>query len=133
MPTELTDTHFEEFCAKGYLIVPDFTAPDQCREMAAALRRLLKPWEEVKDGPSPPHTAQHFFPYPEPCLNEAILNPIALQFARRWHDTHHIHYRQGLAMARYPGFKGDVGHPHIDNGNNSLLPPTSDQRHAQIV
>lgn len=134
MPTQLTDAHFEEFCAKGYLIVPNFMAPDQCREMAAALRRLLKPWADAKDAQPTPHTDQQFFPYPEPCLNKAILNPVALHFARRWHDTHHIHYRQGLAMVRYPGFKGDSGQPHIDNGNNSLLPPTpSDHRHAQIV
>ena len=134
MPSQLTDSQFEEFCAKGYLIVRNFLAPEQCREMAAAVRKLLKPWSKAKDVPPRLETDRCLFPYPEPCLNQAILNPAALQFARRWHGTHHIHYRQGLAMVRYPGFKGDTGQPHIDNGNNSLLPPTSsDRRHAQIV
>ena len=134
MPSQLTDSQFEEFCAKGYLIVRNFLAPEQCREMAAAVRKLLKPWSKVKDVQPRLETDRCLFPYPEPCLNQAILNPAALQFARRWHGTHHIHYRQGLAMVRYPGFKGDTGQPHIDNGNNSLLPPTSsDRRHAQIV
>ena len=134
MPAQLTDAHFEEFCAKGYLIVYNFIPENQRQEMAAALRKLLKPWDEVKDNPSEKRTDQYYFPYPEPCLNQAILNPAALNFARRWHETDHIHYRQGLAMVRYPGFKDDSGKPHIDNGNNSLLPPTlSDRRHAQIV
>jgi len=45
--------------------------------------------------------------------------------------TEHIHYRPGLAMVRYPGFKGfpDSGKPHVDNGNNSLLPPSQSNRH----
>ena len=134
MVSLLTDAHFQDFCAKGYLVIPNFIAPDECREMAAAVRRLLRPWDEIRDaGTQPPSTDHCYFPYPEPCLNRAILNPAALQFARRWHGTHHIHYRQGVAIVRYPGFKGDQGHPHIDNGNNSLLPPTSDRRHAQIV
>jgi ectoine hydroxylase-related dioxygenase (phytanoyl-CoA dioxygenase family) len=134
MPTQLSDTHFEEFCAKGYLIVPNFISKSQCQEMATALRKRLKPWDEIKDEQPQKHTDQSFFPYPERCLNQAILNPAALQFARRWHGTHHLHYRQGLAMVRYPGFKGDSGQPHIDNGNNSLLPLSlADRHHAQIV
>ena len=41
-------------------------------------------------------------------------------------------------IARYPGFKGggtgsDTSALHLDNGNNSLLPPTtSDRRHSQL-
>lgn len=134
MPTKLTDAHFEEFCDKGYLIVHDFIAENQCQEMAAALRKLLKSWDEIRDS-SPETCSDHcFFPYPEPCLNRAILHPAALDFARRWHETDHLHYRPGVAMVRYPGFKGDSGKAHIDNGNNSLLPPTlSDRRHAQIM
>ena len=35
---------------------------------------------------------------------------------------------------RYPGFKSSVGKAHIDNGNNSLLPPSkSDRSYAQII
>ena len=134
MTTRLTDAHFEEFRARGYLIVRDFISERQRREMAAALRRLLRPWEEIKDDAPEDRSDHCIFPYPEPCLNHAILHPEALAFARRWHQTDHIHYRQGVAMVRYPGFAGDSGKPHIDNGNNSLLPATeSDRRHAQIV
>ena len=134
MPTRLTDAHFEEFRDRGYLIVRDFIPENKRREMAAALRKLLKPWDEIKGDASENRSDHCYFPYPEPCLNQAILHPEALGFARRWHGTDHIHYRQGLAMVRYPGFEGDAGEPHIDNGNNSLLPTSlSDRRHAQIV
>ena len=135
MPTQLTDVHFREFCDRGYVIVRDFIAEAQRRELATALRKLFKPWDEVAASDAPENRSDvRFFPYAEPLLNGAILNPEALEFARRWHETDHIHYRQGVAMVRYPGFKGDTGVPHMDNGNNSLLPPTlSDRRHAQIV
>ena len=135
MPTQLTDAHFEEFCAKGYLIVHDFIPEHERQKMAAALRKLLKPWHEMEgDSSSQNHSDHCYFPYPEPCLNQAILHPEALKFARRWHETDHIHYRQGLAMVRYPGFKGDSGEPHIDNGNNSLLPPAlAERRYAQTA
>ena len=133
MPTELTDAHFEEFCVRGYLIVRDFITEKQRREMSAALRKLLKPWDEMGDDSSENRIDHCLFPYPDPCLNQAILHPEALEFARRWHETDHIHYRQGLAMVRYPGSTGN-SEPHIDNGNNSLLPPIlSDRRCAQIV
>jgi hypothetical protein len=87
-----------------------------------------------------------FFPYSEHALNHAISNdPEALAFAARWLGTDDIHYRPGLGMSRYPNEPGTALQPepgnwaearkgaHIDNGNNSLLPPTLDRRHSQII
>ena len=87
-----------------------------------------------------------FFPYSEHALNHAISNdPEALAFAARWLGTDSIHYRPGLGMSRYPLEPGTALPPepgdwtearrgaHIDNGNNSLLPPTLDRRHSQII
>jgi hypothetical protein len=68
------------------------------------------------------------FPSAEPILNRAILDEPLLDVARRYLKTDHIHYRAGTMLARYPGFKGDYGEPHIDNGNNSLLPPSESLR-----
>ena len=101
--------------------------------MAAAVRRLLPPWEQIENDTRDDRIDACYFPYPEQCLNHAILNPEAIDFAQRWLETEHIHYRPGLALVRYPGFKGNRGRSHIDNGNNSLLPPTaSDHTHAQL-
>lgn len=86
------------------------------------------------------------FPYAEHALNHAISNdPEALAFSARWLGTDEIHYRPGLGMSRYPLDPGLAMEPepegwadartgaHIDNGNNSLLPPTMDRRHSQII
>ncbi|MEE2619968.1 MAG: hypothetical protein VX677_15255, partial [Candidatus Poribacteria bacterium] len=101
----------------------------QRAEMAGAIRRLLPPWEELEDKAVTSDST--YFPYPEQCLNQAIVNSEAVRFAREWLGTEHIHYRPGLAMVRYPGFKGfpNSGIPHVDNGNNSLLPPSQSNRH----
>ena len=133
MSIRLTDSHFDTLFKKGYVIVHRFLPEAQCTEMAAAVRRLLPPWDEIKDDAQITRKDACYFPYPEQCLNHAILNAEAINFARRWLETKHIHYRPGLALVRYPGFQGGRDKGHIDNGNNSLLPPTeSDHTHSQL-
>lgn len=133
MSEKLTEAVFDQFCEEGYVIIHHYLPEPQRAEMTAAVRRLLKPWDEIKHDPPPERTAHCFFPYPEQCLNRAIINWEAIRFAQKWLGTEHIHYRPGLALVRYPGFKGDSGVAHIDNGNNSLLPPTeSDRSYGQL-
>jgi hypothetical protein len=133
MSIRLTDIHFDTLLNKGYVIIHRFLPEGPCAEMAAAVGRLLPPWEEIKDNAQVARPDACYFPYPEQCLNHAILNTDAIRFARRWLGTKHIHYRPGLALVRYPGFQGGRDEGHIDNGNNSLLPPTAtDHTHAQL-
>ena len=133
MSIKLTDAHFDTLLKKGYVIIHRFLPEAQCAEMAAAVRRLLPPWEEIEDAPQAARNDACYFPYPEQCLNHAIINPESIRFAQRWLETKHIQYRPGLALVRYPGFQGNRDKGHIDNGNNSLLPPTaSDHTHSQL-
>ena len=37
--------------------------------------------------------------------------------------TDHVHYRPDISIVQYPGFKSRVSKAHIDNGNDSMLPP----------
>lgn len=133
MSFKLTDDHFEALLNKDYVFVHRFLPEAQCAEMAVAIRRLLPPWEEIRDDTRDDRIDACYFPCAEQCLNHAILNPEAIHFAQRWLETEQIHYRPGLALVRYPGFKGSREKCHIDNGNNSLLPPTAtDHTHAQL-
>lgn len=127
----LDDTVFYALETRGYAIVHGFLPEAQRATMAAALRRILKPWDEIKDDAPPDRMANCHFPYSEQCLNRAIVNREAIAFAQRWLGTDAIHYRPGLGMVTYPGRKG--GPFHMDNGNNTLLPPTeSDRHHSQL-
>ena len=131
----LNDEVLAALATRGYVIVHNYLPEAQRAAMAAALRRILKPWEEIADDPPDDRTDDRigscYFPYPEQCLNRAIVDRAAIAFARRWLGTDQIHYRPGLGLISYPGRKG--GPFHIDNGNNSLLPPTeSDRRHSQL-
>lgn len=131
---KLNDRVFDRFARDGYVIIHNYIPEPRRAEMAAAIRRILKPWDELKDSPPAARIASKFFPYPEQALNRAIVDADAIAFSQRWLGTRHIHYRPGLSLALYPGYNGDNGTAHIDNGNNSLLPPTPDDRaHSQIV
>ena len=130
MAKRLDDSVFESLDRRGYAIVRQYLPEGQRAEMAAALRRVLKPWDRVKDDPPAGRSEACHFPYPEDCLNRAILDDEAIAFARRWLNTEDIHYRPGLGLVTYPGRQG-MG-MHQDNGNNSLLPPGNDLRHAQL-
>ena len=127
MPIEFTDSHFDEFAEKGYLIVPDYYSGEQLTEMQEAQRRVLPIWDDVKDDPPQGRAILTDFPSSEMVLLRGIVDQDAWGFARKWLKTEHIQFRAGCMIARYPGFKGggvgsDASGLHIDNGNNSLLP-----------
>jgi hypothetical protein len=146
----LTDAVFQQLCEQGFAVVESYLPEEQRREMASAQRRLQPPLDQLvaeADGQPTPGQINTMFPYAEHTLNHAISNdPEALAFSARWLGTCDIHYRPGLAMSRYPLNPGTCSRElesenwadaakgaHIDNGNNSLLPPTLDRRHSQII
>ena len=130
MEKKLSEAVFAQVCQRGYAIVERLLPPEQVGEMAAAARRLLPPWDQIRTHPPEDRLTNYFFPYPEPSLNRAIVHREAIAFAQRFLGTRSIHYRPGLLMCTYPG-RGGMEF-HMDNGNNSLLPPTSERRHAQL-
>ena len=81
---KLGDTVFDALSRRGYAIVHRFLPEEQRAEMAAAIRRILKPWDAIKDDPPTDRQASYYFPYPEHCLNRAIINREAISFAPRW-------------------------------------------------
>ena len=102
----LNDEVFAALATRGYVIVHNYLPEAQRSAMAAALRRILKPWDEIADNPPDDRIGSCYFPYPEQCLNRAIVDREAIDFARRWLGTDQIHYRPGLGLISYPGRKG---------------------------
>ena len=133
MPRELNADHLERLEECGYLIIPEYYAGQQLKEMQAAQRRILPTWEEVKDTPPANRAILTEFPPSEVALLRGIVDHQAWDFSRKWLRTNQIHFRAGCMIARYPGFKdGGVGSDasglHLDNGNNSLLPQSETHR-----
>jgi hypothetical protein len=125
---KITDSHFDELFENGYVILRNYYPEEQRRAMAEAQRRVLKTWEQVKDNPPPDRSMYVPFPSSEFILNRAMVDHELLNLARRFLKTEQIHIRVGLMLARYPGYRGDSGTAHIDNGNNSLLPKSDSAR-----
>ena len=123
----ITDGQFEELIRNGFLFLPEYIRGEELAQLQAAQRRVLKPWDQVKDNP--PEGRSEFFPYPPPDVTMASLyrHPELLKLGRRYLKSEAVYFRVGYMFARYPGFVStDTG--HIDNGNNSLLPMTESAR-----
>ncbi len=133
MSMALTEFHLKKLDDKGYVIIPDYYTGDQLEEMQAAQRRVLPTWQEVKENPPSGRATLKDFPSDEMVLLQGIVDHHAWDFARRWFETEHIHFRAGCMIVRYPEFQGggigsDATGLHIDNGNNSLLPSSDNLR-----
>lgn len=129
----ITEDHFRQLVDDGYVLLKSFIPSDKLPELQAAQRRVLKPWDKVKDNPPADGSAFCAYPYPEPLMSRLYLDPQLVALARRYLKTPDVVANVGYMLARYPGFKsGDTG--HIDNGNNSLLPMTTSHREfSQLV
>ncbi|MCX5660758.1 MAG: hypothetical protein NTW19_13715 [Planctomycetota bacterium] len=135
----ITDAHLQQLIERGYFIIPAHLPPERCAEMSAAIRRQLKPWDEARHDPPAERYSYQMFPLREACLNRAMLDPSLIALAGRWFGTPQLVCHSVAVMVRYPGYVGDGGlddrpwQAHQDTTNNSLLPPTADRTHAQLV
>ena len=108
MPRELNADHLERLEECGYLIIPEYYAGQQLKEMQAAQRRTLPIWEKVKDNPPANRAILTEFPPAEMVLPHGIVDHHAWDFSRKWLRTNQIHFQAGCMIARYPGFKDGV-------------------------
>ena len=108
MPRVLNTHHLERLAEYGYLIIPEYYAGPQLKEMQAAQRRTLPIWEKVKDNPPANRAILTEFPPAEMVLPHGIVDHHAWDFSRKWLRTNQIHFQAGCMIARYPGFKDGV-------------------------
>ncbi len=128
---QLDDSHYEAFMEQGYVVVEGFYPEEKRARIAALLRRIMPPWEEIRENPPEGGLLKDDFPYEEQYFNHLILDPDLVGFVRRVLDTEKIHFRYAHNWTRYPNGPKD-NRMHRDNGNNSLLPPCGDVRYGQI-
>jgi len=129
---KLSDEHFKTFVKQGFVVVEDFYPEEQRTQIAAAVRQTLQPWEALKDDPPERRLLTDDFPYADMFFNELIVDWDLIAFVQRVLDSEDIHFRYAHNWARYPNPLAVQPNLHIDNGNNSLLPPTTDRRYGQI-
>ena len=129
---KLTDDHFQTFVEQGFVVVENFYPEERRAQIAAAIRQTLPPWEVIAADPPARRRLTDDFPYADMLFNEFILDWDLIEFVQRLLDTEDIFFRYAHNWARYPDPGAEQPGLHIDNGNNSLLPPTSDRRYGQI-
>ena len=74
MPKDLSNDHLDRLEEYGYLIIPEYYAGPQLKEMQAAQRRILPTWEEVKDNPPANRTILTEFPPAEMVLLRGVVD-----------------------------------------------------------
>ena len=128
---QLSKEYYAAFMEQGFVTVENFYPDEKRDRIAAALRRIMPPWEDLEDNPPEGGMLRDDFPYEEQLFNELILCPDLVSFVQRILDTEEIHFRYAHNWTRYPNGPKDP-RLHQDNGNNSLLPPCNDVRYGQI-
>ncbi len=129
---KLSDDYLRNFEEQGFVVVENFYPEEKRWHIAAAIRRDLPPWEVLKDDLPENGLLKNDFPYVQMLFNELIVDWDLVDFVQRALDTEDIHFRYAHNWARYPHPGQHPPKLHIDNGNNSLLPPCADKRYAQI-
>ena len=129
---KLSDDHLKTFVEQGFVVIEDFYPEEKRARIATAVRQDLPPWEEIKDDPPDHGLLTDDFPYSKMFFNELILDWDLIHFVQRVLKTDAIHFRYAHNWARYPCPSASPPNLHIDNGNNSLLPPCDDLRYGQI-
>ncbi len=129
----LTDSHLTTFEEQGFVVVENFYEEEKRARIAAALRETIPPWEDVKDDVPKNGIGSDDFPYGEQLFNKLTADSDLVDFVQRALDTQDIHFRYAHNWAKYPS-PPSASEPglHIDNVNNSLLPPCDDRKYAQI-
>ena len=132
---QLNDEHLELFHEQGFVVVENFYPEERRARIAAAIRETHPPWEVMKDRDPEeldgPGLLKARFPYDNMLFNELTVDWDLIGFVQRVLETEDIHFRYAHNWARYPA---DIPpHKlHMDNGNNSLLPPMGGPPYAQI-
>lgn len=129
---KLSADHLKIFEEQGFVVVENFYEEEKRAQIAAALRETIPPWEEIVDDPPANRLLDDDFPYGEQLFNQLIVDPDLIDFVQRALDTEDIHFRYAHNWAKYPDPSASQPGLHIDNVNNSLLPPCDDRRYAQI-
>ena len=117
---------------QGFVVVEDAYPEEKRAEISAAVRRDTPPWEELKDDPPEGGLLKTDFAYDNMRFNHFILDEDLIGFVGRVLDTEQLHFRYAHNWTRYPNAPKVQPDLHIDNVNNSLLPPCEDVRFGQI-
>ena len=132
----LTDESvFSQLCNQGFCILPGYLPQKKVEILTAAVRLLHPAWSELPVEQLPPQgslpvpnafpSQSTSFPFPQRCLNQAMMDPDAIALAKRWLGTDQICMRGSACSIRYPGFVDGTGR-HVDGF--SMLPTKNTNR-----
>jgi len=135
---KLSNEHLRIFEEQGFVVINNYYPEEKRYAISQAVRRTLLPWEDIKHNPPKDRLQKDDFPYEDMFFNDLIIDMDLINFVQRALDSKDIHFRYAHNWVRYPKPGGPESYDrreielHLDNGNNSILPPCDDIRYGQI-
>ena len=135
----ITEKHQEHLLRHGYVIVPNFLAPDEIAMARAGMLKYFPTSEELAKTPQKfgsiledPEHLQIEFPFVEDSLNDIATHPELIGFVERLLGTREVLLSQSAIWAKYAG-TGDFDQGlHLDYQGNTLVVPRDDGDFRQV-
>ena len=110
---KITDDHFHQLLEDGYIILHEYISKDELPQLQAEQRKVLKPWNEIKDKPPADGSILIPYPYPNVRMSKPWFEPGLLALGRRFLKTPNVVARVGYMLARNFRLVGEVTHDAI--------------------
>jgi hypothetical protein len=140
MSRRVTDEHVEHWLEHGYVIVEGFLTDAELRAAQEAttahfpsvgeFERDRARYANLKTQSLVCHPSR---PFPQPALNDVMLHPELLSFARRALASEHVALVQSGVGVKYAGTDDFEQRLHLDYGNNDLAVPRVEGRSYQQI
>ena len=135
----ITQEHSDTLIRHGYVLVPDFLAPDELSATQADMLKYFPSAEELAKTPhrygsifDDPEHLQIEFPYEADALNFNSTHPELISFVERLLGTREVLLSQSAIWAKYAGTGSFEQTMHLDYEGNTLVVPRDDGPFRQV-
>ena len=132
----VTDEQLAQWHEQGYCIIENFVPADVVADTVAQMHEIVPTYEEFVSEPDQWPEALPLtwsdFPYRSDLMNDLVLNPAMIDFARRALGTDDIVLAHSESITKYASEHDFDQLMHQDHRNNTFVVPTGDH-HDQIA
>lgn len=126
----ISDAHLDTWRTQGYCIIENFVHPGVVGATVGQIHERLPTYDQfVNERDSWPDVEAYMwsdFPYKSSLMNDLVLNPVLIDFARRALGTDDIVLSHSESITKYAADHDFDQLMHQDYGNNTFVVPASD-------
>lgn len=136
LSSTVTDEHLAQWREQGYCIIENFVPADVVADTVAQMHEIVPTYEqfvsEPENWPNAMPLTWSDFPYRSGLMNDLVLNPEMIDFARRTLGTDDIVLSHSESITKYASDQDFDQLMHQDYANNTFVVPVGDH-HDQMA